>query len=104
MFLRKIVRGAADDSYGIEVAKLAGLPDTVIRKAKQFLTELEEGKRTPAPKRQAASAPEHAPAQIDLRDLAAQEIYDRLRQTDVNTLTPLEALNLLYELQKKVNA
>lgn len=104
VFLRKIVRGAADDSYGIEVAKLAGLPDTVIRKAKQFLTELEEGKRTPAPKRQAASAPEHAPAQIDLRDLAAQEIYDRLRQTDVNTLTPLEALNLLYELQKKVNA
>jgi DNA mismatch repair protein MutS len=105
VFLRKIVRGAADESYGIEVAKLAGLPDTVIRKAKQFLAELEKGRLSNIPSGSAPSAPtaEQGSAQIDLRDLAAQEIYDRLRKTDVNTLTPLEALNLLYELQKKVS-
>ena len=98
VFLRKIVRGAADDSYGIEVAKLAGLPDTVIQKAKGYLKELEtEGIALPA----AAAA---ADDQISFADLGADEVRQTLLGTDLNTLTPLEAMNLLFELQKKARA
>ena len=100
VFLRKIVRGAADDSYGIEVAKLAGIPDSVISQARTYLEELEseEGK--------APAVTETAPAeetdQISFYDLGADEIRETLRQLDLNTITPLEAMNLLYQLQKKV--
>lgn len=98
VFLRKIVRGAADDSYGIEVAKLAGLPDAVITKAKKFLSELENGNVT------VSAAPAHTRPdddQISFADVGTDEVGEILRSTDLNTVTPLEALNLLYELQKK---
>ncbi len=96
IFLRKIVPGAADDSYGIEVAKLAGVPDTVIRKAKQYLAELESaGAAAP---RQAAPAPEE---QVSMLDMAGSELAKQLRDIDLNTVTPLEALNLLYQLKQK---
>ena len=96
VFLRKIVRGAADDSYGIEVAKLAGLPDAVIQKAKTYLKELEaEGFAPPA----ASAAP--ADDQLSFADMAADEVRETLLAADLNTLTPLEALNLLFELQRK---
>ncbi|MBQ9250417.1 MAG: DNA mismatch repair protein MutS [Oscillospiraceae bacterium] len=95
VFLRKIVRGAADDSYGIEVAKLAGLPEIVINKAKSHLKELE---------RDGISAPV-GPAveedQISFADIGADEVSRILRDTDLNTLTPIEAMNLLFDLQKK---
>ena len=94
VFLRKIVPGAADDSYGIEVAKLAGLPDTLVNKAKGFLKELEGGNA--APKAAAGRAD-----QISLSDMGADEVRDTLLKTDVNTLTPIEALSMLSELQKK---
>ena len=96
VFLRKIVPGAADDSYGIEVAKLAGLPDAVIGKAKGYLKELDSGAAMGAPR-----APKDRGAQISLSDLGGDEVRDILCATDLNTLTPIEAMNLLFELQKK---
>ena len=98
VFLRKIVPGAADESYGIEVAKLAGLPDAVIGKAKGYLRELtESGAAIPA-------GPETPDEQISLAEVGASEVGRILRQTDLNSLTPLEAMNLLSELQKKARA
>ncbi len=96
VFLRKIVPGAADDSYGIEVAKLAGLPDGVITKAKGYLRELERdgGAAMPAG---AAKADD----QISFADIGADEVRKTLVNTDLNTLTPIEAMNLLFELQRK---
>ena len=98
IFLRKIVPGAADDSYGIEVAKLAGVPNSVIDRAKQCLKELVEQQGT-APAAPTAAAP--ATDQISFSDMQADEIRDILRKTDLNTLTPLEAMNLLFTLQRK---
>ena len=98
VFLRKILRGAADDSYGIEVAKLAGLPDGVISKAKSYLKELESQGTGALPERHEASA------QISFTDVGTDEIRRTLEATDLNTLSPLEALNLLSELQKKAKA
>ncbi len=100
VFLRKIVPGAADESYGIEVAKLAGLPDGVVGKAKGYLRELTERGVSLAPAEPSAPAEE----QISLQDVGADEVSRILRQTDLNSLTPLEAMNLLFELQKKARA
>ena len=97
LFLRKIVAGAADDSYGIEVAKLAGVPDAIITKAKTYLRELESGAAEPA-------APAHTAqdaAQMTIGDAAGDEIAEQLRSIDLNTITPLEAMRLLFELQQK---
>ena len=99
VFLRKIVRGAADDSYGIEVAKLAGIPDTVINKAKQHLKNITESLGKPAP---AAKNRDDADGQISFEDVGTDEVKETLINTDLNTLTPLEAMNLLYSLQQKV--
>ncbi len=96
LFLRKIVRGGADQSYGIEVAKLAGVPERVIRRAREILNDLEAEKAAPAQ----PAGPQ--PDQVSLLDMGAAELAERLRKTDVNTLTPLEALNLLYELKQKL--
>ena len=97
LFLRKIVAGAADDSYGIEVAKLAGVPDAIITKAKTYLRELESGAAEPAvPAHTAQDA-----AQMTLGDAAGDEIAEQLRSIDLNTITPLEAMRLLFELQQK---
>ena len=98
IFLRKIVRGAADDSYGIEVAKLAGLPETVIRGAKKHLRKLEAA--APAPEIDALPDDD----QISLVDVGADKVAERLRKLDLNTITPIEAMNLLAELQKTANA
>ena len=98
IFLRKIITGGADRSYGIEVAKLAGLPETVVKKARSVLRELESGSgHTPRlmaePKRE----------QVSLAALGEAEVVDRLRRTQPETLTPLEAMSLLYELKQKLN-
>ncbi|MBQ8216418.1 MAG: DNA mismatch repair protein MutS [Oscillospiraceae bacterium] len=95
VFLRKIVRGSADDSYGIEVAKLAGLPDSIISRAKSCLRELEkDGAAMPAA--------QHAPTeQISFQDVGTDEVRKMLMETDINTLTPIEAMNMLFELQRK---
>ncbi len=99
VFLRKIVPGAADDSYGIEVAKLAGLPESIIAKAKGYLKELEKSGAGAVP--QGERAPED---QMSLADLGADQIRKMLLGTDLNSLTPIEAMNLLYELQRKARS
>ncbi|MGX8693081.1 MAG: DNA mismatch repair protein MutS [Clostridia bacterium] len=95
VFLRKIMPGAADESYGIEVAKLAGLPDGVIGKAKAYLKELSQAGAAPQTK---ALRPDD---QISLSDVGSDEVRKALLKTDINSLSPIEALNLLYELQQK---
>ena len=98
-FLRRIVPGPADDSYGIEVAKLAGLPDAVTKRAHAVLRQLE------------ASAPgAHTTMQLDFETVEAynnptvpSEVVDKLNTVDIETLTPLEALNFLFELKKALN-
>ncbi len=96
IFLRKIVPGATDDSYGIEVAKLAGLPNPVINRAREILTELESG-----------NAPQYMPPvrqeeddQFSMTDLAAAQVRTALEAMSVETLTPIEAMNELYKLKK----
>ena len=108
IFLRKIVPGAADDSYGIEVAKLAGVPDAVIERAKNCLSELIENRGiSDSRDGSSVSGDSRNPpvrsdlSQISFSDMQADEIRDILKKTDLNVLTPLEAMNLLYTLQRK---
>ncbi len=97
-FLRKIVRGGTDDSFGIEVAALAGVPKPVIKRAKEILVKIENGDAESInPERK--QPPQEA--QIGFADNAAAEIYRELADMDVTTFTPIEALNKLYELSKK---
>ena len=95
IFLRKIVPGAADDSYGIEVAKLAGIPDRVITRAREILKDLESG----APER---AKPAAAPVsdQVSMLDMQSDELRRTLEAITVETLTPIEALNQLYQLKQ----
>ena len=98
IFLRKIVPGATDDSYGIEVAKLAGLPAPVIARAREILSELEaEGAPAPAVR---SREPED---QISMLDLTGQQAIQVLRAIQVETLTPIEAMNELYKLRKMLD-
>ena len=99
IFLRKIIPGATDDSYGVEVAKLAGLPASVITRARQILEELEsETGRKPAP-----IQPEDTDDQLSMLDLRAQQVCQALESISVETLTPIEAMNELYKLKKMLD-
>ena len=98
IFLRKIVPGATDDSYGIEVAKLAGLPNSVISRARQILQDLED--EGAAPRRTVCIEPED---QISLLDLNSQQVCAAIKDMSVETLTPIEAMNELYKLKKMLN-
>ena len=98
-FLRRIVRGGADDSFGIEVAKLAGVPNSVVNRAKQVLRELESG-RPVTPKGSGRKPREEETTQLSLVPPQESEVLQRLRQMDVNTLTPIECMNTLFELSK----
>jgi len=98
IFLRKIVPGAADDSYGVEVAKLAGLPNTVINRAREILEELE----SQDVRRVVVAAPE-ADDQISMLDLRGQQVCAALEAITVETLTPIEAMNELYKLKKMLS-
>jgi len=104
IFLRKVVPGGADESYGIEVAKLAGVPEPVIRRARDILKELESGAGRGGPGASSmCSAGSPAPTdQVSLLDLGAAAVAEELRGITVETLTPIEALNLLYELKQKL--
>ena len=98
IFLRRIVRGGADDSYGIEVAKLSGIPDTVICRAKEVLKQTaEEGIVT---YKTVASAETQLPIEIQ----AATDLLHELQLTDVNTLTPIEAMSVLFDLVNKAKS
>lgn len=103
IFLRKIVRGGTDDSYGIEVAKLAGVPNEVVKRAKEILADIEShGVVAPVRTRESAQS-----NQVDMLTgiLASvdNEVADRIRSVDINTLTPIEAMNMLFELKKMLN-
>ena len=97
IFLRKILPGGADRSYGIEVAKLAGLPDRVLQRARTVLKELEEenGVQYVAARREED--------QVSLTAIGEGEVLDTLRRCQVDTLTPIEAMNLIYEWKKKLS-
>ena len=96
IFLRKIVPGAADDSFGVDVAKLAGLPDRVIQRARQILKELEQG--APKPDRAVSSAP--ADGQVSMLDMAGDAVRQKLESLSVETMTPIEAMNALFALKQ----
>ena len=98
IFLRKIVPGGADQSYGIEVAQLAGVPSRVIDRARDILDELHEQGWVPS----AQAAPMSGNEQISLGDMGSAQVAEILRRTSVETLTPIEAMNLLYELKQKL--
>ncbi len=100
IFLRKIVPGGADDSYGVEVAKLAGVPDTVIKRAKAVLADLTAGRASAVPAR--LSAPEKGADQISLVSMVSDEVTEELRKIDINTLTPIECQLILDKLIRKV--
>jgi len=103
VFLRRVEPGAADRSYGIEVAKLAGLPNEVVVRAREVLAEHESSERrlsehlTPG----ASTEPER-PTQLTIFTPLSQPVLEKLREVDLDRLTPLEALNLLAELKKEI--
>ena len=107
LFLRKIIPGGADDSYGIEVGNLAGLPKQVIRRAKEVLTELEAGRAVAAPETQRVKQTEadlSAPLKASLEDDQKQAFLQTLSQLQVETMTPLEALNVLFKASQDARA
>lgn len=101
-FLRRIVRGGADESFGIEVAKLAGVPDSVVRRAKVILKELEQNKTAIEFKAEESVTEDEEDIQYNFTANGKNEILEILKATDVNTLTPIEAMQTLYDLKKKV--
>ncbi len=101
-FLRRIVKGGADESFGIEVAKLAGVPDSVVKRAKVILKELEQNKIDIKFKAEDAVAEEDEDdIQFNFTVNGKNEIIEILKTIDVNTLTPIEAMQTLYDLKKK---
>ena len=99
IFLRKIIPGATDDSYGVEVAKLAGLPNAVINRAREILEELE----SEAGVVHVRPAMQEEDDQISMVDLTSQQVCAALQSISVETLTPIEAMNELYKLKKMLN-
>ena len=99
-FLRKIVRGSTDDSYGIEVAKLAGIPNEVIKRAKEVLASVERTAK-------ALSTSEEIEKDVDdglisIDDCINEQIIDELKAVDINTLSPYEAMSFLFDLKKRL--
>ncbi len=103
VFLRKVEPGAADRSYGIEVAKLAGLPNEVIERAREVLAEHESAEQRVTEQLASDELCPRPPAQLTIFTPLSQPVLDKLREVDLNRLTPLEGLNLLAELKKQVD-
>ncbi|MEJ2038269.1 MAG: DNA mismatch repair protein MutS [Desulfosarcinaceae bacterium] len=105
IFLRKLIPGGTNRSYGIQVARLAGIPEKVIRLSKKILNRIEN--QAPSGPYAVAETGEggrhaHQPVQMDLFRPPEQELIDQLRHIDLNAVTPLEALQLLMQLQKRI--
>jgi DNA mismatch repair protein MutS len=98
VFLHAIEPGPANKSYGIDVARLAGLPPQVIQRARQVLKQHERSER------HNVAAETEAPLQLTMFTPLSQRVLDRLQETDLNSLTPLQALNLLEELQNEIKS
>jgi DNA mismatch repair protein MutS len=118
IFLRKLVEGGASRSYGIEVAKLAGLPGSVLGRAREILKNLESGELdaqgkaalahgAPSPRAEAAQAPPPEPpveaAPLPMAGKGASEVERAIRALSLDMMTPLEALNLLAKLKKQLS-
>ncbi len=97
VFLRKILRGCSDDSYGIEVAKLAGVPKQVISRAKEILASLVSG---PVQLHAPIHTEEKKEPEISFENISEKSVTDKIRSVDINALTPFEAISLLYEFKK----
>ncbi|KNY25761.1 DNA mismatch repair protein MutS [Pseudobacteroides cellulosolvens ATCC 35603 = DSM 2933] len=106
VFLRKIIRGGADGSYGIEVARLAGLPQAVLSRAKEILKDLEDAdinkKETKLRKSKLPIDGQMNLFSIKPENKGCQEVIDELKTVDISALTPLDALNVIYKLQQKL--
>lgn len=100
IFLRKIIRGSTDDSYGIEVAKLAGLPSEVIKRAKQILATVEQTSRTL--KTSDANYSEETENLITFEEITEKSVIEDIKKVDINSMTPVEAMNLLFELNNRL--
>ena len=115
VFLRKIIKGGADRSYGIQVAKLAGVPEIVIDRAKEILAELldkdilERVQNIAVPQKSDSKNKTEAPDELELNQLSLfdtvkdEDVIEELKNIEISTLTPLDALNTLYRLQNKLN-
>ena len=113
VFLRKIIKGGADRSYGIQVAKLAGVPDAVIQRAKELAQELSEADITVRSREiaQAGAAPKKKVPKLDEVDLKQMTLFDTVKEDDIlkelqemelSAMTPIDALNTLYRLQTRL--
>lgn len=100
IFLRRIVRGGADDSYGIEVAKLAGVPDFVVKRAKKILAELESSK---SQNNVLKKENNEDLTQMSFEVTRDNKILDKIKKLDITTITPIEAMNFLYDISKIIN-
>ncbi|MBO5262131.1 MAG: DNA mismatch repair protein MutS [Clostridia bacterium] len=102
IFLRKIVKGPTDDSYGIEVAKLAGVPNEVVKRAKAVLADMVENGFVEAKPTKKVQEP-IMNATMSFEDMSIYEAADKIKKVDINTLTPIEAMNFIFELKKLLN-
>ncbi len=101
VFLRRIVEGAADRSYGIEVAKLAGVPSNVVKRADEILVEI-EAKHEVTPVQRQMPKQSDVVESLSLESMVEQGICDEIKKLDINSLTPIEALSKLYEFNKRL--
>ena len=99
-FLRKIVRGSTDDSYGIEVAKLAGIPNDVIKRAKEVLATVEQTSKALSTSH--AEPKEKDDTLISFDDCINEQIIEELKRVDINTLSPYEAMSFLFDIKKRI--
>ena len=102
IFLRKIVRGSTDDSYGIEVAKLAGLPNEVIKRAREVLAVVERSSKSLTTSDADADTEQKDDTVISIDDMVNEQVIEELRGIDINTLSPYEAMSFLFGLQKRL--
>jgi DNA mismatch repair protein MutS len=99
-FLRKIVRGSTDDSYGIEVAKLAGIPNEVIKRAKEVLASVEKTAKAISTSEKVEEKKDDTLITFD--DFVEEQVIEELKAVDINTLSPYEAMSFLYDLKKRL--
>ncbi|MFA0750801.1 MAG: hypothetical protein SLRJCFUN_001204, partial [Candidatus Fervidibacter sp.] len=103
VFLYRIVEGGTDRSYGIQVAQLAGLPERVIRRAKEILLTLESNDQKVVVPPKTTVQLISAPSQLRLFEFAPHPVLERLKEINPDDLTPREALALLYELKRQIS-
>ena len=99
-FLRKIIKGSTDDSYGIEVAKLAGIPNEVIKRAKEVLASVEKTAKAISTSEKVEEEKDESLITFD--DFVEEQVIEELKAVDINTLSPYEAMSFLYNLKKRL--